>query len=576
MSAPRSAFQDAVQRARAAETRDGDAFTVALVCGSTPLALRTQLVASLGERLPARRIECAAKSVDQLLAGEVEPAHGIAVVCEWPDLDPRLGLRRCGGWGGDAAADAVAAAELRLTMLADKLEELGREARVALALPTLALPPVFSTPRPAADPLSLRLRAAVAAAAARCAASPRIGVLDAEALELASPLAARRDVAREVAYDMPFTQEHSAQLAAALARLLVPELPLKGVITDLDDTLWRGLAGEVGPDGVTWDLDHGSQAHALYQQLLASLAANGTLIAVASKNDPEIVAAALKRPDLLLDPGAVFPVEVGWGPKSQMVERILAAWNVSPDAVAIVDDSAFELAEIKNRHPSLVCLEFPRDTAAVLDLCTELRDRCGRAASSAEDRLRRAGLAAKARAEAERVASGTTMEEFLAGLCARTTITFGDAKHAGRALELVNKTNQFNINGRRIDEIEWQRQLEAPGTVLVTVGYEDRSGPLGVIGAMLALPRDEGVEVSAWVLSCRAFSRRVEHRMLRALFDRFRADTVSVAYTPTPRNKPVREFLSAFAAVGEGGPVRVTQERFAAACPSLYDEVAYG
>ena len=575
MAESRTAFQDAVERARAAQSREGDPFTLCIVCGSTPLALRTRLVADLAERLPSRRIECTAKSVDELLAGHVAPVHGLAVVCEWPDLDPRLGVRRCGGWGGDAAADAVAAAELRLTMLAGKLEESSRTSRVALALPALALPPVFTTPRPAADPLALRLRSAVAAAAARCAASPRIAVLDAETIDVEAPLAARRDVAREIAYDMPFTPEHSSRLAAALAQLLVPALPLKGVITDLDDTLWRGLAGEVGPDGVTWDLDHGSQPHALYQQLLASLAVNGTLIAAASKNDPEVVSAVLRRNDLRLDPSAVFPVEVGWHPKSQMVERILAAWNVSADAVAFVDDSGFELAEIQSRHPSLVCLKFPAEPGAVLDLCRELRDRCGRAASSAEDRLRRAGLAAKARAEAERIASGTTMEDFLAGLRSRTTITFDCPTHAQRALELVNKTNQFNINGRRIDEIEWQRQLETPGTVLVTVGYEDRSGPLGVIGAMLASPRSEAVEVSAWVLSCRAFSRRVEHRMLRALFDRFRADAISVAYTPTPRNKPVREFLSAFAAVGDGGPVRVTQERFAAACPSLYDEVAY-
>jgi FkbH-like protein len=351
-------------------------------------------------------------------------------------------------------------------------------------------------------------------------------------------------------------------------------LPLKGVITDLDDTLWRGLAGEVGPENVSWDLDHGSQPHALYQQLLASLAANGTLVAIASKNDPEVVAAALARSDLRLDPRAVFPIEVSWDAKSAAIDRILAAWNVSADAVAFVDDSAFELEQVRSRHPSLHCLRFPAEPAAVLELCRELRDSCGRMApASAEDRLRRDGLAAKARAEAERVASGTTMEDFLAGLRARTTVAFGRSAHERRAWELLNKTNQFNINGLRIDEISWQRQLEERGTVLITVGYEDRSGPLGVIGSMLATPRDGAVEVSAWVLSCRAFSRRVEHRMLRTLFDRFGAGTVSVAYVPTQRNSPVREFLSAFADVGESGPVRVTQERFEAGCPALYDEV---
>ena len=573
MAAVQPNFQDSLERARAAQSRAGEAFTLCLACGFTPLALRVQLVAAVAELLPTRRIECVTSTIDELLEGRLPPAHGVAVTCEWSDLDPRLGVRRAGGWGGDAAADAIATAEQRLALLVDRVLAAAQQSRVALALPTLELPPVFATPAPAADPLALRLQAAVAASAARCAAAPRVAVLERDALELESPLGARRDVARELAYDTPYTPEHSAKLATALARLTVPALPLKGVITDLDDTLWRGLAGEVGPDGVTWDLDHASQPHALYQQLLASLAANGTLVAVASKNDPEVVAAVLERRDLRLDARTLFPVEVGWGEKSAMIDRILAAWNVAADAVAFVDDSAFELEQVRSRHPSLVCLRFPHDPKAVLELCRELRDRCGRAAPSAEDRLRRDGLAAQARAEAERVASGTSMEDFLAGLRARTTIAFDRPEHATRALELVNKTNQFNINGQRIDEIAWQRQLERPGTVLVTVDYEDRSGPLGVIGAMIAAPRAEAVEVSAWVLSCRAFSRRVEYRMLRAMFDHFRTPAVSVVYTPTARNARVREFLGAFADVGESTTVRVPRERFDAACPHLYDEV---
>ncbi|HEX7235642.1 MAG TPA: HAD-IIIC family phosphatase [Gammaproteobacteria bacterium] len=573
MAARPANFQDSLERARAAQSRNGEVFNACLVCGFTPLALRVQLAAAVAECLPSRRIECATSSVDEFLEGRASAVHGIAVVCEWSDLDPRLGVRRAGGWGGDAAADAVAAAETRLALLTDRIVAAARHSRIALALPALELPPVFTTPRPAADPLALRLRAAVAASAARCAAVPRVAVLERDALELDSPLGTRRDVARELAYDIPYTPEHSAKLAAALARLLAPAQPLKGVITDLDDVLWRGLAGEVGPAGVSFDLDHGSQPHALYQQTLAALAANGTLLAAASKNDPEVVAAVLERRDLRLDARTLYPVEAGWDEKSAMIERILAAWNVSADAVAFVDDSPFELEQVRSRHPSLVCLRFPSEHAAVLELCRELRDRCGRAAATAEDRLRRDGLAASARAEAERVASGTSMEDFLAGLRARTTVAFGRAEHATRALELVNKTNQFNINGQRIDEIAWQRRLERPGTVLVTVDYEDRSGPLGVIGAMVAAPRDEAVEVSSWVLSCRAFSRRVEHRMLRVLFDRFGARTVAVVYTPTARNGRVREFLGEFAEVGDDETVRVPRERFDAACPPLYDEV---
>ena len=124
-------FQDAVERARAAESRDGEVFTLRLICASTPLALRVQLVAAVADRLPARRIECTTRTVDELLAGQPGPAHGLALVCEWPDLDQRLGLRTAGGWGGQAAADAVASAEAGLTLLADRLLEEAQHSRVA-------------------------------------------------------------------------------------------------------------------------------------------------------------------------------------------------------------------------------------------------------------------------------------------------------------------------------------------------------------------------------------------------------------------------------------------------------------
>ena len=102
----------------------------------------------------------------------------------------------------------------------DRVLAAAQQSRVALAFPTLELPPVFTTPRPAADPLALRLRAAVAASAARCAAAPRVAVLDRDVLERESPLGARRDVARELAYDTPYTPE---QIGTAL-RITAEEL----------------------------------------------------------------------------------------------------------------------------------------------------------------------------------------------------------------------------------------------------------------------------------------------------------------------------------------------------------------
>ena len=98
--------------------------------------------------------------------------------------------------------------------------------------------------------------------------------------------------------DFPYRLPHASALAELLARAVVPCPPKKGLITDLDDTLSPGILGDVGPAGISWDLDHHSQVHALYQQMLASLAESGVLLAVASKNDPGNVAEAFAREPL--------------------------------------------------------------------------------------------------------------------------------------------------------------------------------------------------------------------------------------------------------------------------------------
>jgi FkbH-like protein len=100
------------------------------------------------------------------------------------------------------------------------------------------------------------------------------------------------------------------------------------VITDLDDTLWSGIVGDDGVESVSWDLDHHTQGHGLYQQLLGALSEAGVLVAIVSKNEPAVVDAAFAREDLLRRRERVFPLEVGWGSKADAVGRVLARWNV--------------------------------------------------------------------------------------------------------------------------------------------------------------------------------------------------------------------------------------------------------
>jgi FkbH-like protein len=229
-----------------------------------------------------------------------------------------------------------------------------------------------------------------------------------------------------------------------------------------------------------------------------------------------------------------------------------------------------ELAEVKAAWPDIHCLLFPKnEPRAVLALLRELRDLFGKNRVAMEDGLRLASIRAAADRPSES-SQGAGQEAFLSQAEATLTAQFSPPSTDSRIVELVNKTNQFNLNGIRYGEAEWWRTFGSKDSFVLAVAYEDKYGPLGKI-AVLAGRREEGVlRVQAWVMSCRAFSRRIEHCCLQLLFSHFRVEEVRFDYIPTPRNGPFRECLSGLLSALPDGPLALTRTQFLQTCPQLY------
>jgi FkbH-like protein len=553
-------------------TGTGAPFTVWLACGCEPLHLRTFLAAELTERVTPAPVQVHAGVFDDL-TGNVERSSAagldpVAVVVEWSDLDPRLGLRRLGGWRPEQLDDVVAQTRTGLERLERAVLAAAQGRRVVCVMPTLPLPPLFPQPPGQSGPHELELRALAAGLAARLSAEPGVSIVNHQRLDTLSPAAARRDVKAELAAGFPYSLEHASAAAALLAELLCPPVPRRGLITDLDDTLWAGLLDEAGPTEVSWsEADH---RHGLYQELLASLAGAGVLIGVASRNDPGLVAEALASPDLLVGRDALYPVEVTWGAKSPSIRRILATWNIAADTVVFIDDSPLERDEARERLPGLLTLSLPSDDDGIWPFLEHLRALFGKSELSAEDGLRLQSIQA-AQALHSELAADDGSADFLAGVDATVEFHHGTA-HASRALELISKASQFNLNGQRLTEVDLARAMRRGGELL-TVSYADRYGPLGMIAALLVTPGDEVPAIDAWVMSCRAFARRVEHHTLRHVFDRCAADEVALVFRPTARNVAVREFLTSLGGDQSEGRLRVTRERFEQRAPPLVHRV---
>jgi FkbH-like protein len=542
-----------------------------LACGFQPLHLIPLLKGHFAERFPNEDAEIHTGTYGDL-AGTLEAAaetqaEAAAVVLEWADLDPRLGLRSAGGWAVSRQTEILENCSEQFGRLVTRLQALAAKMPVGLVPPTLPILFLGHTANTQSSVTELELQKQLAAFLAKAATISGVSVL-----KLSNPDASHLDAVMELRAGFPYTIAHASAVAGQLVKLLFPPSPKKGLITDLDETFWSGILGEIGVGGVSWSLAEHSQIHALYQQMLRHLSEMGALLAIASKNELTLVEEALRRDDILVPASSFFPVCANWGPKSQSIAEILRIWNVGADSVVFVDDSAMELEEVQTAFPAMTCLQFSKkQPAKVLALLEQLRDLFGKPTIQKEDGLRQSSIRANVEVQA---AVGESGGEFIRGL--HGTLTFDRSKDPSnkRLLELINKTNQFNLNGVRLSEGEWLKHLRDENAEVVGVSYEDKFGPLGTIGVLALRHLNDQLEVTSWVLSCRAFSRKIEHHMLDYLFNQCRVPAVRLAFRRTDRNQPLQTCLKAFdLSVDQDSEMLLLREQFQNRIEDLPHEV---
>jgi FkbH-like protein len=543
-----------------------------LACGFTPLHLQTFLAAHVQIAEPESRTSVMTGLYGDLIGNVSRTPPGVRAVAviEWSDLDPRLGYRNLAAWNSSNSDDILASLPSRLDVLAEHIEKASHHSPFTVVLPSVPMAPISHAPHWMADRLSLGARRLLADFADRLMEPDRVRILNSDAL-------ARFDgevfqLRSELENGFPYSLAYADFLAQTISLSVVGLRPKKALITDLDNTLWAGIIGEDGCAGVQWTMEGGAQIHGLYQLVLASLAEAGVLIGIASKNDPSVVEDALSRLPLAVTSEQMFPRVVNWDRKSLAVGSILRAWNIGPQDVVFVDDSANELEEVERAFPQMTCLQFKgADVSYSLDLLLQLRTLFGKARLREEDALRAASLRVAGQIESEK-GSAPSEDAFLAGLRSRLMMSVETDFVEGRALELVNKTNQFNLNGRRFDLPAWQRLQQHPGRFLVTADYLDKHGSLGKISVLTGVLSGDTFRIDSWVLSCRAFSRRIEHAMLDFLFRRFELRAIDLEYVTTPRNGPILDFIRQLLGDFSEGTVRIERDRWREKCLPLFHE----
>ena len=260
-----------------------------------------------------------------------------------------------------------------------------------------------------------------------------------------------------------------------LPALLAPRI--KAVIVDLDQTLYAGVVGEDG------DAVRLTPAHASLQSALLNLKESGVFVGVVSRNSPEDVEALFsKRKDFPLKLADFSAIEIGWGSKAESILRACQKLKISPDAVLFIDDNPGEIIEVAERLPDTRLLHASQDTELTVRALEFYPGLWSWGVSSA-DVLRIADLEADAARKSIQIGV-QDKAAYLRELSPQLEVWLRPASLSGRIHELSQKTNQFNLNLCRLDEVKVHDYLSQPGQFAIAVGLSDRLTDSGVVAAM--------------------------------------------------------------------------------------------
>ncbi|NUT41480.1 MAG: HAD-IIIC family phosphatase [Thermoactinospora sp.] len=334
-----------------------------------------------------------------------------------------------------------------------------------------------------------------------------------------------------------------AREAATFCRA-VAGLSRKVLVLDLDDTLWGGVVGDDGLTGIELGPLYPGNAYLELQRRARSLRRQGVLLAVSSKNEPEIVDRVFaEHPGMLLRTGDFVARAVGWQPKSDQLRRLADSLGLGLDSFVFADDSRFECEQVRQALPGVAVAHLRGDpaghAAALLG-----PDHFAVLATTEVDRDR-TGLY-RARFDRERAAASfASAEDHLRSLRIRVTVGEADDYTVPRLVQLASRTNQFVMVKGAHAESETRAYARSPGHLLLGFEVADRFGADGVVGGVWISRRPGHWLIENFVMSCRVFARGVEHAVLQHVIDRALADGSSrleARLVPTAANRPGAAF----------------------------------
>lgn len=342
----------------------------------------------------------------------------------------------------------------------------------------------------------------------------------------------------------PFLSRYAAAIATVVRALAGKSKKL--LILDCDETLWGGIVGEAGLEGIKLSPDTLPGAYYLaFQRSILDLAARGVILALSSKNnEPDVLEVLDKHPHCLLKREHFAAWRISWEEKAEGIVGICDELNIGLDSAVFIDDSPRECQLISDALPSIDVLQVPNrreelvrllQRCSLFDTLVVTAEDLERTKSYRDNRGRRGLLGAV-----------SDLSEYKRKLGTRVMARRAHRADLPRVTQLVQRTNQFNLTTRRHDPAHLEAMLLDQDVWMAVAEVSDQFGDLGVVGVAIAHRDLETARVDTMLMSCRALGRDGELAFavwfLRKIFDEWRPQRILGEYIPSTKNLQVADF----------------------------------
>ena len=319
----------------------------------------------------------------------------------------------------------------------------------------------------------------------------------------------------------------------------------KCLVLDLDNTLWGGILGEDGVDGIKMSGDYPGKAFHFFQEGLVQLCQSGIILAVCSKNnEADVMEVWDKNPFMTLRKEHLAAWRINWNNKADNIKELAAELNIGLDSFVFLDDNPTERELVRQMLPVVETPDFPSRPYEIPAFFKSLVEKYFRVYSLTEEDRHKTELY---KANADRVAEKkkfSDLSAYIQSLDIHIKILPADDFNVDRISQMCQKTNQFNLTTKRYSVTDIKEKM-ARGSQVWCISVSDRFGDNGITGALIVDKEGDCAKIDTFLMSCRVLGKGVESAFLRSILQKLKErgiKTLASTYIPTAKNSQVADF----------------------------------